>query len=85
MMQANPFRKPPSGSDGYAALRERLRRIAETLPGKILLVHGDTHSFRDDMPLPGLRRVEVFGSPHVRWLRTWVTREGLRVEPAPLR
>jgi hypothetical protein len=32
-------------------------------------VHGDTHVFRDDEPAPNLRRIEVWGSPHVRWLR----------------
>lgn len=84
MMQANPFRKPRSGSDGYAALRERLQRLAEALPGKVMLVHGDTHRFRDDTPIPGLRRVEVFGSPHVRWLRASAIEGGFRVEPAGL-
>jgi hypothetical protein len=84
MMQANPFRKPRSGRDGYAALRERLQRLAQALPGKVVLVHGDTHRFRDDMPVPGLRRVEVFGSPHVRWLRASLIGGGIRVEPAGL-
>jgi hypothetical protein len=33
----------------------------------VTLIHGDTHLARDDEPLPGLRRVEVWGSPFVRW------------------
>ena len=82
LMQANPFQRPRSGDDGYAALRERLQRLAEAFPGKVLLVHGDTHTHRDDEPLPGLRRVEVFGSPHVRWLRASVTRGGFHIESA---
>jgi len=34
-----------------------------------VLVHGDLHTYRDDRPLPGLRRIEVWGSPIVSWLR----------------
>lgn len=75
LMQANPFVTRRTGADGYEAVRARLERLAAELRGKVLLVHGDTHQFKDDEPLPGLRRVEVFGSPHVRWLRG-------RIEPA---
>jgi hypothetical protein len=32
-------------------------------------VHGDTHVYRDDEPLPGLRRIQPWGSPFVGWLR----------------
>jgi hypothetical protein len=69
IMHANPFLKPRSGADGYADLRERLARLGRELPGRVLLAHGDTHSFRDDSPLPGLRRTEVYGWPHIRWSR----------------
>ena len=69
LMHANPFVKRRVGADGYVALRERLQRLARAMPQKVLLVHGETHWYRDDEPLPGLRRVEVFGSPHVRWVR----------------
>ena len=44
------------------------------MPGRVLLVNGDTHIFKDDAPLPGLRRVEVFGWPQIRWIRA-------RIEP----
>jgi hypothetical protein len=67
LMQANPFLTFPR--DGFAALRDRLESLASQRPGRILLVHGDTHIGRDDEPLPGLRRVEVWGSPFVRWTR----------------
>jgi len=63
-----------------------LRRLGTTYPGKVVLVHGDTHQYRDDEPLPGLRRIEVYGSPHIRWARGRVERTGERliaVEPAP--
>ncbi len=67
LMQANPFFTFPR--DGFAALRDRLEQLGRTRPGKILLVHGDTHVARDDEPLPGVRRVEVWGSPFVAWTR----------------
>jgi hypothetical protein len=66
MMQANPFVVLPR--DGYEGLRERLARLPERLRYRVVLVHGDTHLFHDDEPLPGLRRIEVFGSPFVSWL-----------------
>jgi hypothetical protein len=81
MMQANPFQKPRSGGpSGYDAVLEHLRRLGHEMPGRVLLVNGDTHTFKDDEPLPGLRRVEVFGWPQVRWIRA-------RIEPgaAPFR
>ena len=33
------------------------------MPGRLVLIHGDTHLYRDDEPLPGVRRIEVWGSP----------------------
>jgi hypothetical protein len=67
LMQANPFFTFPR--DGFSSLRERLEALAARRPGKVILIHGDTHIARDDEPLPGLRRVEVWGSPFVRWTR----------------
>lgn len=84
LMQANPFLPPRGGADGFAALRERLARLGRAHPGKVLLVHGDTHQYRDDQPLAGLRRVEVPGAPQVRWLRATVSDQGLRIEPTEL-
>ncbi|HEV8095240.1 MAG TPA: metallophosphoesterase [Burkholderiales bacterium] len=84
LMQANPFLRPRGGADGFAALRERLARLGQAHPGKVILVHGDTHQYRDDQPLPGLRRVEVPGAPQVRWLRATVSDQGLRIEPTEL-
>jgi len=77
LMQANPFLKPRlGGANGFEGILGRLRRLGESMPGKVLLVHGDTHRFRDDEPLPGLRRVEVYGSPHIRWAKARVERAG---------
>jgi hypothetical protein len=64
LMQANPFL--PRGFD---ALLEKLARLAAQRPGEVVLIHGDTHIAKDDEPLPGLRRIEVWGSPFVGWKR----------------
>jgi hypothetical protein len=53
--------------------------LGAAMPGKVLLMHGDTHQYRDDEPLPGLRRVEVYGSPSVRWARARIERAGVRL------
>jgi hypothetical protein len=67
LMQANPFVTLPR--DGFSGLRKRLEQLAEKSPGKITLIHGDTHLHRDDEPLAGVRRIEVWGSPIVAWHR----------------
>ena len=69
LMQANPFLKPRSGANGYAELLERMKRLVRDHPAAVILVNGDTHTYRDDEPLPGLRRIEPWGSPVVSWLR----------------
>lgn len=66
-IQANPFFTLPR--DGFASLRDRLAQLGQRMPGRVMLIHGDTHLYRDDEPLPGLRRIEVWGSPVVAWLR----------------
>jgi hypothetical protein len=82
LMQANPFLHPRGSADGFAALRERLARLVRAHPGRVLLVHGDTHGYRDDRPMPGLRRVVVPGAPQVRWLRATLAADRLLIEPA---
>jgi hypothetical protein len=77
-MQANPFFTVPR--DGFASLRERLAQLAQRRPGKVVLIHGDTHLHRDDEPRPGLRRIEVWGSPIVSWIRTSISPLGLRID-----
>jgi hypothetical protein len=67
LMQANPYFILPRR--GFDELSERLEQLGKARPGKILLIHGDTHIARDDEPLPGVRRVEVWGSPFVAWTR----------------
>ena len=57
-MQANPFLKPRSGENGFSALLERMKKLVADNPGAVILVNGDSHTYRDDQPLPGLRRIE---------------------------
>jgi hypothetical protein len=46
----------------------------------VLVVHGDTHRYRFDAPLPleNVMRLEVFGSPFLDWVRVTVTVENAR-------
>jgi hypothetical protein len=67
VMHADPFLTVPR--DGFASLREKLAVLGERQGGKVILIHGDTHVYRDDEPIPGVRRIEVWGSPFVSWLR----------------
>jgi len=87
LMQANPFLEPRlGGANGFDGILGRLRRLGESMPGKVLLVHGDTHWYHDDEPLPGLRRIEVYGSPHIRWAKARIERADgnlFSVEPSP--
>ena len=78
LIQANPFVTFPR--DGYGALRQNLKTLGERMPGRVVLAHGDTHVYRDDEPLPGLRRIEVWGSPFVGWLRGAIAGGRLSVE-----
>jgi hypothetical protein len=75
LMQANPFLPR-----GFGSLLGKLEQLALQRPGKVVLIHGDTHLYRNDEPLPGLRRIEVWGSPIVSWLRASVSPAGLRVD-----
>jgi hypothetical protein len=85
LVQANPdfeetwhARTAPASADGFAGFRDALRALAKRLDKPILFVHGDTHRYQLDRPLrdpatgvalPNFTRVEVWGSPLVRWLR----------------
>ena len=67
IMQANPFILLPR--DGFASLRGRLEQLGRERPGQVLLVHGDSHTYHDDEPIPGVRRLETWGSPIVSYIR----------------
>jgi hypothetical protein len=82
LMQANIFERRRGLPDGFAGIRDRLAALSRESPGRVVLVHGDEHTFRDDEPLPGLRRIEVHGSPSVRWLRAAIVGGGLQIQTA---
>jgi hypothetical protein len=71
-------RKP--GTDGFASFRNVLRTHALYLKKPVLFVHGDRHHFVYDRPLEdaggkpiaSFTRVEVWGSPFVRWIKAWI-------------
>ena len=83
LMQANPFLAPRSGPSGFTGILQELSALGARHPGKVILVNGDTHTYRDDLPIPGVRRIEVPGSPFVDWLRSAIVGGELRAAPAP--
>ena len=79
-LHADPRFERVGTGDAYARLRAVLATHAAWFKGRLVLVHGDTHLYRDDEPLPGLRRIEPWGSPLVSWLRATTAGGALRVE-----
>lgn len=67
----------PGFRDGYAEFKAQLAREARAFGGPVVLVHGDTHSYRIDQPLKdasgntlsNVTRVETFGSPGLGWIK----------------
>ncbi len=64
------------GHEGYAAFLAALTAETEAFGGQVVLVHGDTHYFKIDKPLPdathllaNFTRVETFGSPNIHWVQ----------------
>lgn len=77
VMQADPF----VPGRGFGPLNRKLAQMAARRPGSVVLIHGDTHIYQDDEPIPHMRRIEVWGAPFVSWLRGTLLRDGeLRVE-----
>jgi hypothetical protein len=65
-----------AGKDGYAAFLDALISETEAFAGQVVLVHGDTHFFKIDKPLPdathmlaNFTRVQTFGSPNIQWIK----------------
>jgi predicted phosphodiesterase len=87
--------RPPGVPDGFERFRNVLRTHALWLKKPVLFVHGDHHIYINDRPLrdpasgrvvPNFTRVQVFGSPLVRWIKAWIdpsAPELFRVAPAP--
>lgn len=91
IMQANPRFDLPVDAPGHAPFAELTRLLEQqtrAFAGEVVLVHGDTHYFRIDKPLPmparvrssgapslaNFTRVETFGPPDLHWI-------GVRVVP----
>jgi predicted phosphodiesterase len=79
-LHADPRFERVGGDDAYARLRAVLATHAAWLKDSLVLVHGDTHVYRDDEPVPGLRRLEPWGAPFVSWLRAKFAGDALRVQ-----
>jgi hypothetical protein len=82
VVQANPgFELPPEMRTGYNDLLAALEDETVAFGKPVVLVHGDTHTFRVDKPMASsvtgervenFTRVETFGSPEVNWVRATV-------------
>ena len=100
LAQADPdfegrIRRRPGAPDGFAEFRDALRETALRFGKPVLFVHGDGHFYRQDQPhadastrkpVGNFFRVEVPGSPQVRWLKAGIGRERpgvFAVTPAP--
>ena len=76
---ANPLFEEQGLRRGFIPVKQDLRRLLAGYLGPVLLIHGDTHSFRFDHPLTDadgnpiqrFSRLEVPGSPFVAGV--WVT------------
>jgi hypothetical protein len=99
-VQANPdfegrYRRKPGVGDGFEEFRNALRGHALRFGKPILFVHGDTHMYQQDRPLAdpatgkpieNFIRVEVPGSPQVRWVKSGINTQRpavFSVSPAP--
>ena len=82
LMQADPFVTRSHGPNGFSGILEKMKTLGATHPGQIVLVNGDTHTYRNDEPIPGVHRIEVWGSPFVSWLRGAIVDGRLDAAPA---
>lgn len=77
LFQANPWN---SRRGAYGLLLSQIEDAARRLRKPVLLVHGDSHNQRVDtpfedglgIPVPGLVRLETFGSPFLGWVKVTV-------------
>ena len=79
-IQADPW---ITSAPVYKAFLAQIEAAATRLRKPVLFVHGDTHTYRLDMPfkdsvgnpIPNLTRLEVYGSPIVGWVKVTVDPE----------
>ncbi len=78
VMQANIFEEDVNQPSGFADFKTALEEEVRDFGKPVVLVHGDSHTFRIDKPvisssrLLNFTRVETFGSPDVHWVRATV-------------
>ena len=82
LMQADPFVTIRGKESGFTTILEKLRFLGAAHPGQVVLVNGDTHTYRNDEPIAGVHRIEPRGSPFVGWLRGSIVEGRLDAEPA---
>lgn len=84
IMHADPrFEREPERRTGFNVFLTELETQVLAFEKPVLLVHGDTHSFRVDKPLlsktskrpiENLTRLETFGSPESHWVKVTIDR-----------
>ena len=78
VIQANPFEEDTATPSGFTEFKAALEEAVRAFDGPVVLVHGDSHTFRIDKPVISegrplnFTRVETFGSPDVHWVRATV-------------
>lgn len=100
VIQANPEIEDFSAGKflpGYRAFLTQLREETQAFAGRVVLVHGDTHSYQINQPLhdpasggvvKNFTRVETFGSPRIGWIKATVDASDpqvFRFSPRPWR
>lgn len=76
----NEYKLEPAQYDGYAQIVPALREAVLAFPGESVLVHGDSHYFKLDMPLSydggqavtKFTRVETFGAANTHWVEATI-------------
>lgn len=81
-IHANPGLGPHASSENRAPYRKVIRKLyreSKKFPGRVVLAHGDSHTFRVDQPRFGktraphnLIRVESFGDSNANWIKVSV-------------
>lgn len=78
VIQANPFEEDTAEPSGFSDFKAALEEETVAFGKPVVLVHGDSHTFRIDKPVisssrpMNFTRVETFGSPDVNWVRATV-------------
>lgn len=98
IMHADPgFADRHDERSGFGSFLLELEQEVVSFKKPVLLVHGDTHTYRVDRPLrardrghrvENLTRLETFGSPHTNWVKVTIDRRDpnfFRIEPRYLR